>query len=171
VVERNTLLEPANKSSAAQSIQDEIREVATTLNVVKKKHDDTKKLCNAKQSDLERVHKEIAQLTLQDQMVDAPELAINSRLDQLKDGLKQAQCRIDEETLISASYRHMLNRMQKDYLASKLQCSDLEASIKSKAAITDMEQQKGRKTKEERLQSKAIFDNLMRNIEKEQSDR
>jgi len=104
-------------------------------------------------------------------MVDAPELAINSRLDQLKDGLKQAQSRIDEETLISASYRHMLNRMQKDYLASKLQCSDLEASIKSKAAISDMEQQKGRKTKEERLQSKAIFDNLMRNIEKEQSDR
>ncbi len=46
VVECNTLLEPANKSSAAQSIQEEIREVATTLNVVKKKHDDTKKLCN-----------------------------------------------------------------------------------------------------------------------------
>jgi peptidoglycan hydrolase CwlO-like protein len=57
-------LEPANKSSAAVSIQEEIREVATQLNVVKKKHDDTKKLCNAKQAELEKVHKEIAQLTL-----------------------------------------------------------------------------------------------------------
>ncbi len=72
-------------------------------------------------------------------MCDAPEMAINSRLEQLREGLAQAQGRIDEETVIQASYKHMLNRMSKDYLASKLQASDLEASIKSKAAIHDLE--------------------------------
>lgn len=34
-----------------------------------------------------------------------------------------------------------------------------------------MEEDKQRKSKEERLQSKSIFDNLMKNIEKEQRDR
>jgi hypothetical protein len=35
----------------------------------------------------------------------------------------------------------------------------------------DLENGKQRKTKEERLQAKAIFDSLMKNIEKEQKDR
>lgn len=47
----------------------------------------------------------------------------------------------------------------------------MENSLKSKTQILSLEQQKQRLTKEERLQSKAIFDNLMKNIEKEQKDR
>jgi hypothetical protein len=61
----------------------------------------------------------------------------------------------------------MLSRIERDYIGSKLQASDLEGSIKSKSGILDIESQKHRKTKEERLQSKAIFDSLMHNIEKE----
>lgn len=47
----------------------------------------------------------------------------------------------------------------------------MENSLKSKNQILSLEQQKQRLTKEERLQSKAIFDSLMKNIEKEQKDR
>jgi len=65
----------------------------------------------------------------------------------------------------------MLARMKKDFIASKIKCTDLDQSLKSKKQILDLEQGKQRKTKEERLQSKSIFDNLMKNIEKEQKDR
>lgn len=73
--------------------------------------------------------------------------------------------------MTQSSYRHMLERMERDYIASKLKATDLETSIKSKSGILDLESQKQRKTKEERLQSKAVFDSLMLNIEKEQKDR
>lgn len=65
----------------------------------------------------------------------------------------------------------MLSRMKKDFIASKIKCTDLDESLKSKRQLLVFEESKQRKTKEERLQSKAIFDNLMKNIEKEQKDR
>jgi hypothetical protein len=61
----------------------------------------------------------------------------------------------------------MLERLEKDYIASKIKTSDLDASARSKLAILDLEIGKQRKSKEERLQSKAIFDSLMKNIELE----
>jgi hypothetical protein len=61
--------------------------------------------------------------------------------------------------------------MKKDFIASKIKCAELDESLKSKRALLEIEQGKQRKTKEEKLQSKAIFDNLMKNIEKEQRDR
>ena len=65
----------------------------------------------------------------------------------------------------------MLERMKKDFIAAKIQSSEYENSLKNKSQILDLESQKQRKIKEERLQSKAIFEGLMRNIEKEQNDR
>lgn len=69
------------------------------------------------------------------------------------------------------SYLHMIERMKKDFIATKIKSGEMETSLKSKSQILDIENHKQRKTKEERLQSKAIFDSLMKNIEKEQKDR
>jgi hypothetical protein len=65
----------------------------------------------------------------------------------------------------------MLSRMKKDFIASKIKCTELDESLKNKRQLLVFEESKQRKTKEERLQSKVIFDNLMKNIEKEQKDR
>jgi hypothetical protein len=65
----------------------------------------------------------------------------------------------------------MIERMKKDFIATKIKSGEMETSLKSKSQILDIENHKQRKTKEERLQSKAIFDSLMKNIEKEQKDR
>ena len=45
----------------------------------------------------------------------------------------------------------MLSRMKKDFIASKIKCTDLDESLRSKKQILDLEQSKQRKTKEERL--------------------
>jgi len=47
-MEANTLLEPANNSSAVQNDLDEIKEVSSQLSQIKKKHDETKRGCVAK---------------------------------------------------------------------------------------------------------------------------
>ena len=65
----------------------------------------------------------------------------------------------------------MLTRMKKDFIAAKLQTASQDAAFKNKTAVLDLEQQRQRKIKEEKLQSLAIFQGLMRNIEKEQRDR
>ena len=69
------------------------------------------------------------------------------------------------------TYLHMLERMKKDFIACKIKTNDLEESLRNKKQLLDGEEDKTRKTKEEKLQSKNIFDNLMKNIEKEQRDR
>ena len=61
----------------------------------------------------------------------------------------------------------MLDRMKKDLLSTKIKSCEMEVSLKSKSHILDTEHLKHRKTKENRLQSKSIFDSLMKNIEKE----
>jgi hypothetical protein len=45
----------------------------------------------------------------------------------------------------------MLERLEKDYIASKIKATDLEVSAKNKLSILDLEIGKNRKTKEERL--------------------
>jgi DNA repair exonuclease SbcCD ATPase subunit len=65
----------------------------------------------------------------------------------------------------------MMDRMKKDYISSKLSTTDLDLSLKSKTQLVTDQLQRQRMTKEEKLQSKSIFDQLMKNIEKEQKDR
>lgn len=66
---------------------------------------------------------------------------------------------------------HMMDRMKKDFIATKILTGDLENSLRSKAGILDKEQLKNSRSKEHRLQSKTIFDSLMSNIAMEQKDR
>lgn len=96
---------------------------------------------------------------------------VQNRLEYLKEQYESTLKKIDEENLTQSTYRYMLERLEKDYIASKIKATDLEVSAKNKLSILDLEIGKNRKTKEERLQSKAIFDNLMKNIELEQKDR
>lgn len=69
------------------------------------------------------------------------------------------------------TFSHILDRMKKDHIATKIKSNEFETSLRSKSQILGTEQSKQRKTKEDRLQSKSIFDSLMKNIEKEQKDR
>ena len=96
---------------------------------------------------------------------------VKSRLDQLEECLDTTKLKIDEETLSKLSYTYMLERMKKDHIATKIQTSEFETSLKSKGSILELENQKSQRSKEERLQSKSTFDSLMKNIELEQKER
>lgn len=170
-VEQNTLLEPANNATAMQHDQDEIREVSIELGQIKKQHDDVKKLVIAKQDDLEKIKKEIESLGVQEQTAEGPVFQIKSRLEQLEECLDTTKLKIDEETLQKYSFSHMLERMKRDFIATKIYAAELQSSIKSKQQILEIENSKSQRTKEERLQSKSTFDSLMRNIELEQKER
>ena len=170
-VETATLLEPANNSASNQNEQEEIKEVSFQLSQIKKKHDEAKKLGNQKQDELEKVRKEIDQLYVQEVQAEGPTQETKSRIEMLEEALADTKYKTDEELFTKHSYLHMLDRMKKDFIASKINSSENEASLKNKSSILDIEMQKQRKIKEERLQSKSIFEGLMENISKQQSDR
>ena len=85
--------------------------------------------------------------------------------------IEETKAKIDEERLTKRTYSHMLHRMEQDYIATKIKSTELEQSLKNKKEVLALEEEKQRGSKENRLQSKSIFDNLMKNIEKEQRDR
>lgn len=150
---------------------EEIREVSTQLSQIKKKHDDTKRVCVKKQAELDVITEEIKNLGVQETQAEGPVFQIQSRLESLNDQFSSTCMKIDEEQLTQATYKYMLERLEKDMIATKIKSTEMDTSVKSKKSILDLESSKQRKTKEERLQAKAIFDNLMKNIELEQKDR
>lgn len=105
--EVNTLLEPANNSSALQHDLEEIREVSTQLSQIKKKHDETKRVCIAKQEEIDQILKEIDNINLQEERSIGPTYAIKSRLDQLKEQYSDTCHKIDEEVLTQATYKYV----------------------------------------------------------------
>ena len=98
-------------------------------------------------------------------------VANQARLQQLREAVEATKAKIEEEKMTKRTYTHMLQRMEQDYIATRIKSADLENSLKNKKEVLELEEDKQRKSKEERLQSKSIFDNLMKNIEKEQRDR
>ena len=170
-VEMNTILDPANSSATNQNTADEINEVSIQLKDIKQKHDDSKKLVSAKQAEFDAIKKEIASTELQEKEAEAPMVANATRLQQLREAIQDTKGKIEEERMTKRTYSHMLHRMEQDYIATKIKTNELEKSLTTKRAVIAMEEEKGRGSKEERLQSKGIFDGLMKNIEKEQRDR
>lgn len=126
---------------------------------------------NKKQEELEKIRKEIDQLYMQEVQAEGPTQYRASKFELLEESIADTKYKIEEELFNKQSYMHMLERMKKDFIAAKIASSDHEKSLKNKAQVLDIEGHKQRKIKEERLQSKAIFEGLMRNIEKEQRDR
>jgi len=141
------------------------------LSQIKKKHDEAKKLGNIKQDELEKVRKEIAQLEIQEAVAEPHTHEMQAKLEMLEESLGETRYKIEEEQFTKHSYLHMLDRMKKDFIASKIASSENELSLKNKVNVLNSEESKQRKIKEERLQSKAIFDSLMNNINKQQEDR
>merc|ERR1712166_1202067 len=146
-VETSTLLEPANNSASNQSEAEEIREVSFQLAAIKKKHDEEKKKGNEKQEELEKIRKEIDQCYVQEVQAEGPSEDMRNQLLDLDDSIEDTKYKTQEEEFTKSTYIHMLDRMKKDFIASKIQSSDYNASLKNKSSILELEQQKQRKIK------------------------
>jgi ATP-dependent Clp protease ATP-binding subunit ClpA len=132
-------LEPANVATANQNEAEEIKEVSFQLSLIKKKHDEAKKLANTKQDELDKVRKEIDQLYVQEVQAERPTQEMKSKIEMLEDSLAETSYKTGEETVTKHSYNHMLARMKKDFIAAKIASTGNDAALKNKAAILDLE--------------------------------
>ena len=70
-----------------------------------------------------------------------------NKLELLQESIEDTKYKTQEEEFTRSTYIHMLDRMKKDFIASKIQSSDYNASLKNKSSILELEQQKQRKIK------------------------
>jgi hypothetical protein len=70
-----------------------------------------------------------------------------NKLELLQESIDDTMYKTQEEQFTRATYLNMLDRMKKDFIASKIQSSDYSASLKNKSSILDLEEQKQRKIK------------------------
>tara|TARA_B110000285_G_scaffold204644_1_gene241753 strand:- start:1179 stop:1397 length:219 start_codon:yes stop_codon:yes gene_type:complete len=70
-----------------------------------------------------------------------------NKLELLQESIDDTMYKTQEEQFTRSTYMNMLDRMKKDYIASKIQSSDHSASLKNKSSILDLEEQKQRKIK------------------------
>lgn len=82
-----------------QHDQEEIREVSTQLSSIKKKHDETKRICIKKQEELDAIREDIKNLTMQESVAEGPAYAVANRLESLQEQHKATCAAIDEENL------------------------------------------------------------------------
>lgn len=170
-IEQSTLLEPSNVVTHKQD-EEEMKEVSGSLAELKKKHDIVKKRVLEKEADLEQIRKEILQLEYQENTAETGVYEITTKREQIDNALKMTNKRIAEENMNSRVYGHMVERIKKDLLAMELQKKNLEKSLRSKQTMYEGElKEKLRKAKEQQLQSKNIFDNLVKNLYDERNEK
>lgn len=96
-------------------------------------------MANKKQEDLEEKRKEIEQLQNQEMMVEGPAAELQDKLALMSESLQETEGRVNEELYTQHSYRHILARMKKDFIASKIKTSQYETAMKNKKIILDLE--------------------------------
>lgn len=58
---------------------------------------------------------------------------IKSKLEQLQDALEETRNKTDEENMNKNCYLHMLERMKKDFISTKIRSGEMEVSLRSKS--------------------------------------
>ena len=66
------------------------------------------------------------------------------------DGLENIKETHDFEIMLQRTYKHMIDRMHKDLIATQIKAQELQESYKSKQAIAAEEADKNRKAKQQK---------------------
>lgn len=169
-MEQSTLLEPSNVVTHKQD-EEEMKEVSGSLADLKKKHDIVKKRVIEKERDLETVKKEIQQLDYQENDAEGVVYEITTRKQQIENAIKVTNKKTNEELMNSRIYSHMIERIKKDLIAMEIKKKNLETSLRNKQVMYEEQKEKLRKAKETKLQSKNIFDNLVKNLYDERNEK
>ena len=170
-IEQSTLLEPSNVVTHKQD-EEEMKEVSGSLADLKKKHDIVKKRVLEKEGSLEQIRKEILQLEYQENSAETGVYEHGTKKDQIDNALHMTNKRIAEENMNSRVYGHMVERISRDLLAMEIHKKNLEKSLRNKETMYEGQmKEKLRKAKEQQLQSKNIFDNLVKNLYDERNEK
>lgn len=170
-VEQTTLLEPHNVVPGWEGGDEEKKEVSSTLASLRKNYDHVHKQVVRKEEELKLLKKQIEQVNQEELYAEGDAISMNDKLEDLHIAFSTVKKRHEVSNMDQKIYYHMLDRMKKDLIAMKINTNDLKTSLKHKNSIVENEDEKSRKSNENRLQAKLKLDNLIRNVDQEQKKR
>ena len=169
--EVNTLLEPNNFIPSWEAGDEEKKEVSVALRKLREKYDQVHKQVKQKQDANDELKKDILKAQMEEKVVSRDTGGANKDTEMSQHELDEVQRTHDFQKMDNSVYQYMLDRMKKDLISLTLTINDLTESLRSKKGITDDEQRKQMKNREQKLQARYRLDNLMSNIEREQAKR
>jgi chromosome segregation ATPase len=122
-----------------------------------------------REEELALLKKQIESVNQEELYAEGDAITMNEKLEELHIASSSVKKRHEVSQMDTKIYFHMLERMKKDMVAMKIRTNELETSIQHKDSIFDKEYVKSKKSQESRLQSKFKLDNLLTNVDVEQS--
>jgi hypothetical protein len=168
-VEQTTLLEPHNFVPGWEGGDEEKKEVSITLAALRKNYDHVHKTVVKREQELQLLKKQIEQVNQEELFAEGESITMNEKVEELNIASEGVKKQHEVSQMEQKIYYHMLNRMKKDLIAMKIKTNELEISIQHKNSIYTKEYAKSKKSQENRLQSKFKLDNLLTNVDMEQS--
>lgn len=168
-VEQTTLLEPHNVIPSWEGGDEEKKEVSVTLAGLRKNYDSVHKMVVKREKELQLLKKQIEQVNQEELFAEGDAITMNDKLRDLDIAEAVVKKRHEVSQMDQKIYYHMLERMKKDLIAMKIKTNELEISMQHKDSIYDKEYTKSKKSQEHRLQAKFKLDNLLTNVDMEQS--
>ena len=170
-VEQTTLLEPHNYVPGWEGGDEEKKEVSSALAALRKNYDHVHKQVVEREEELKLLKKQIEQVNQEELYAEGDAISMNENLEELHIASQTVKKRHEVSQMDQKIYHHMLDRMKKDLIAMKIRTNELKTSLKNKSTIVSSEDEKFRKSKEQRLQSKFQLNKLISNVDQEQKKR
>ncbi|CAG9329788.1 unnamed protein product [Blepharisma stoltei] len=151
---------------------EETKEVAAQLMMIRKRHDKTKEANAKKRQYLEKIKKELEKANSVANIAENDSKNLQQKLEQLKIALENTRKKHEDEIRDKKTYLHVLDRMKKDKISMEIKSNSLQLGLKSAKQILDLETEKYRKMRETKYQSKFLLQDMKDGLmqEKKQKD-
>ena len=139
---------------------EEAKEIAGYLSMIRKRHDKIKEENLKKKAILERLKKGYEKSTEMAKTSEETNESIEVRIEKVKDLLENTRKQHKEEMKDYKSYIHILDRMKEDKISMELQANSIQISLKSTKHVLGSETRKSQRIREAHYHSKMILQNL-----------
>jgi hypothetical protein len=140
--------------------EQETKEIAAYLNLIRKSHDKIKQENMKKKLYLERLKKEFERASEQVQTSEESSEMIEDQIKSVQKQLDQTRAKYKAEMKDLKSYTHVLDRMKKDKIAMEIKANDIQTSLKSTKHVLTSEVKKSQQAREAHFQSKMVLQDL-----------
>lgn len=160
---RTMMTQPEVTSSAlglegdALGQNDEMREIAVQLSVIRKRHDEASEANALMRAQLQRMKLEIESLDTSKQLNETDSLSVQHKIDQLTLVLDSVKLKHEEEIAQKKIYEHMLDRMKLDLVSQQIKTNEVATHLKSARHTLDTQKEKTRRIKEAKFQSSQLL--------------
>lgn len=151
--------------------QDEVRETSNNLLFLRKKYNEARETCVKMEQEMNKTRIENEKLKAQENFWNEDLIGGQNRQSELRNALNLQQIKIEEAAENNRIYTQMLERLKQDKIADKIKYANMENAIRQFLMTLNTETQTAKKALQFGIQTKIVFNGVIRQIEEEDKKR